>query len=235
MNRTRISWCQYTWNPLTGCLHGCSYCYARTFPERFPEKYPNGFEPTFWEERLEEPLRRKKPSTIFVCSMGELVAPWVPDEQVEAITQVMEKAYWHTFLVLTKAPEGYRKYQFPENVWLGGTATNQKMADRACDVLKDVGNKTFLSCEPLLDSLLPKEKVDWLIIGACSYPEPSQPKWSWVEDLLIWADLHRVPVHMKDNLETGGFERREEYPDGEGWGRDPVGAGKPVPLPVLTE
>ena len=30
MNRSKIEWCDHTWNPVTGCNHNCSYCYART-------------------------------------------------------------------------------------------------------------------------------------------------------------------------------------------------------------
>ena len=33
--KTKIDWCDSTWNPVTGCLHGCPYCYARGIAERF--------------------------------------------------------------------------------------------------------------------------------------------------------------------------------------------------------
>lgn len=33
--KTKIDWCDSTWNPVTGCLHGCEYCYARRIAERF--------------------------------------------------------------------------------------------------------------------------------------------------------------------------------------------------------
>lgn len=35
MNKTKIDWCDSTWNPVTGCLHGCEYCYARNIAHRF--------------------------------------------------------------------------------------------------------------------------------------------------------------------------------------------------------
>lgn len=35
MNKTKIEWCDSTWNPVTGCLHGCEYCYARKIANRF--------------------------------------------------------------------------------------------------------------------------------------------------------------------------------------------------------
>jgi protein gp37 len=214
LNKTRIDWCDYSLNPIVGCKNNCSYCYARAITKRFPEKFPNGFEPTFYPERLEQPLKRKKPSRIFVCSMGELVAPWVPEEWVKQVIDVMKRASHHTFLVLTKAPEGYKKYKFPLNVWLGGTATNQKMADRACDVLKDIENTTFLSCEPLLGSVVPSGLVEWVIIGACSHPKPGQPEWVWVEKLVNWSDEKEIPVFYKNNLNLPqGVKKRTEFPE----------------------
>ena len=77
MNKTDIEWTDFTWNPVTGCLHGCPYCYARGTARRF---YPPGigFSPHFWSERLSKPGRRKKPAKIFVSSMGDLFGDWVP-------------------------------------------------------------------------------------------------------------------------------------------------------------
>ena len=67
MQKTKIEWCDYTWNPVVGCKHGCSYCYARKISTRF-----NGnFEPTFYPKRLNDKMP-KKPSKIFVCSMADL-------------------------------------------------------------------------------------------------------------------------------------------------------------------
>ena len=107
MKKTKIEWCDSTWNPVTGCLHGCEYCYARRITERFGNKlpdfsvypkmyenchmvdskftdnpYPHGFEPTFHAYRLDEPARLTKPRNIFVCSMADLFGEWVPDEWI---------------------------------------------------------------------------------------------------------------------------------------------------------
>jgi protein gp37 len=128
MNRTRIEWCDRTWNPVTGCLHGCPYCYARNLVWRFgktygaPKKinsldmpiydeehyqvqYPFGFAPTFLRYRLEEPQLIKQPQNIFVCSMADLFGEWVPDEWIDKVFDVCNGAPQHRFLFLTKNPK----------------------------------------------------------------------------------------------------------------------------------
>lgn len=100
MNKTKIDWADMSWNPVTGCRHGCAYCYARRTATRFnagledpatlagglhvlPEKikatpYPYGFEPTLHRYRLGQPQNTKEPQTVFVCSMADLFGRWVP-------------------------------------------------------------------------------------------------------------------------------------------------------------
>lgn len=127
---TRIDWCDATFNPITGCLHGCEYCYAKRIAERFgikpfgnveptellepvvlndkAEPYPLGFSPTFHRYRLDEPQHWKKPRTIFVCSMADLFGDWVPDEWIKAVFDACEKAPQHRYLFLTKKTETVR-------------------------------------------------------------------------------------------------------------------------------
>lgn len=136
MNQTKIEWCDATWNPVTGCLHGCPYCYARTMAHRFGNKfencgnmpkvldkpwasngpceddwrinpYPYGFAPTFHRYRLEEPEREKKSKNIFVVSMGDLFGNWVPDDWIQEVFAACERAQWHRYLFLTKNPSRY--------------------------------------------------------------------------------------------------------------------------------
>jgi hypothetical protein len=78
MNRTKIEWTDFSWNPIVGCKHGCWYCYAKKLCQRFKKIFPNGFEPTFYHERLTEPWDYLKPSKIFVCSIADLFASWTP-------------------------------------------------------------------------------------------------------------------------------------------------------------
>lgn len=135
MNKTKIDWADSTWNPVTGCLHDCPYCYARWIARRFEGgdiskirigkshihdglvmrelsesklPYPFGFDPTFHRYRLSEPSRKKKPQTIFVGSMCDLFGEWVPDEWIKAVFDACAAAPWHRYLFLTKNPGRYQ-------------------------------------------------------------------------------------------------------------------------------
>lgn len=133
-DRTKIDWCDASWNPVTGCLHGCKYCYAARMACRFAgnvdtgseriheiehqiyrddgtvNPYPFGFDPTFHRYRLDEPKHWKKPRNIFVCSMADLMGDWVPQDWKQDVIKACEKAPQHRYLFLTKNPYGY-------NVW----------------------------------------------------------------------------------------------------------------------
>jgi len=101
VNKTSIDWTDMSWNPVTGCSRKCDYCYAARIAKRFGRS----FEPTYHPERLTEPLRRKKPSKIFACSMGDLFDPAITHEQIERAFGVMAITPHHVYQVLTKRPE----------------------------------------------------------------------------------------------------------------------------------
>lgn len=135
MKNTKIDWATMSWNPVTGCRHGCQYCYARSIARRFAWKkglpfkeevltklvipkpirddegkvqpYPAGFNPTFHKYRLDEPARVKEPQVIFVCSMADLFGSWVPDEWIAEVFEACRRAPWHKYLFLTKNPDRY--------------------------------------------------------------------------------------------------------------------------------
>lgn len=228
MNRTRIEWTDYTWNPVTGCLsteEQCAvrkHCYARRTAKRLAGRCgyppsPHEFEPTLHPERLEEPYKVKKPSKIFVCSMGELFGPWVPREWQEAIFKVVEDNPQHIFQFLTKFPENYPKVIWPDNCWLGLTLTGgedlltqgRKLMSFQ-DVLLEARTK-FISAEPLQGLLVGYAlwSMDWLIIGAQTNPK-RQPQQYELEGLLAKAAWYKVPIFMKDNLDYK--PRRREWP-----------------------
>jgi len=110
---TKISWTDETWNPVHGCSHakspGCDHCYARRMSKRLAGRCgyppaPDNFKVTLRPDRLEQPLRWRKPRQVFVCSMSDLFHDDVPDEFIQKVFAVMALAYQHTFQVLTKRP-----------------------------------------------------------------------------------------------------------------------------------
>ncbi len=131
-----IEWTESTWNPLTGCNKispGCKHCYAERMAKRLQAmgqpNYVNGFKLTLHENAMEKPLEWKKPQVIFVNSMSDLFHKDVPVEFVLEIFDVMRRAHWHTFQVLTKRAERLEelspKIDWPENVWMGVSVENQ--------------------------------------------------------------------------------------------------------------
>src|SRR5262249_14225377 len=107
-----IEWTDATWNPVRGCTKispGCKNCYAETFAERFRgvpgHPYEQGFDLRMVQEKLAEPLRWKKPKMIFVNSMSDLFHVDVPDSYILQVAEVMRRADWHTYQVLTKRSE----------------------------------------------------------------------------------------------------------------------------------
>ena len=112
-----IEWTNATWNPVTGCTKispGCDNCYAERFAERFRgvagHPYETGFDLTLRPERLDQPLGWRRPRMIFVNSMSDLFHKQVPKAFVDQVFDVMERADWHTFQVLTKRSSRMRDY-----------------------------------------------------------------------------------------------------------------------------
>ncbi|OBB46106.1 DUF5131 family protein [Mycolicibacterium fortuitum] len=108
-DNTSIEWCDSTWNPVTGCTEvspGCDRCYAKTFAERWrgtPGHYfEHGFDVQLRHDKLDQPLRWRKPRRIFVNSMSDLFHDQVPDEYIGSVFDVMARAEQHTFQILTK-------------------------------------------------------------------------------------------------------------------------------------
>lgn len=213
MNRQgpgKISWTDYTWNPVTGCRNTCSYCYARKTYERFGMS----FEPTLHEERLDEPARLKRPSRIFVCSVSDLFGPWVPDEWINTVMMAAAEAPQHTYQYLTKHPGALYAWAFGPNDWVGATATDQESMDNALRQLPQASSGVrFVSAEPLLGPITADlSGLDWLIIGAMTGPGATPPEREWVTGLLDQADRAGVPVWLKENLQWP--VQRQYWPTG---------------------
>lgn len=172
-----IEWTEATWNPVTGCTKvspGCAHCYAETFAERFRgvpgHPYEQGFDLKLWPERLQLPLTWKRPRSIFVNSMSDLFHLDVPDGFIVQVFDVMNRANWHTFQVLTKRPERAAAMSpdlsWTPNIWMGTSVENQRWTTRIDQLRRTAARVKFLSCEPLLGPLsLDLDDINWVIVG----------------------------------------------------------------------
>ena len=153
MNRTKIPWCDWTWNPIVGCSpasEGCANCYAAAISKRFHLPWGKA---RFMPERLDQPAKVHKPGRVFVCSMGDLFHETVSREWKQAVFTVACNTPRHTFIFLTKRPERVRDWWIGDvpNVWLGVTAENQARADECVPILADIPAAVrFVSIEPML-------------------------------------------------------------------------------------
>lgn len=218
MSTSKIEWTESTWNPLTGCTKispGCKHCYAERMAKRLQamglEKYVNGFKLTLHSEALEEPLTWTKPQHIFVNSMSDLFHEEVPTNFVLRVFDVMRRAHWHQFQVLTKRAERLLgldpQIRWPGNVWMGVSVENADYTYRI-DLLRRTGAAIkFLSLEPLLGPLpnLDLRGIDWVIVGGESGPHarPMSPEWAReIRDQCLRA---RVPFFFK---QWGGTRKK---------------------------
>lgn len=190
---SKIEWTEATWNPSTGCnkvTAGCKHCYAETMAKRLKAMgapgYENGFEFTLMPERLDMPMRIKKPTKFFVNSMSDLFHEEMPFEYLDRVFDVIRSTPQHTYQILTKREQILEEYcktrSIPDNVWLGVTVEFQKAKHRI-DVLRKIEARIrFLSVEPLLEDLgeVDLTNIHWVIVGGESGPKarPMKPEWA---------------------------------------------------------
>ena len=146
---SKIEWTERTWNPTVGCTKvspGCKHCYAEGMASRLQAMrtrgYENGFELTLLPDRLEDPLKRKTPTTYFVNSMSDLFHEGVPMEYIGRVFEVVEKAHWHTFQILTKRADRMAEFfsgrKAPRNAWLGVSVEDRAYGVPRIDCLRTV-------------------------------------------------------------------------------------------------
>lgn len=192
MKKTKIEWTEATWNPTTGCTKvsaGCKHCYAETMSFRLKAMgtpgYDNGFEFSLMPERLNQPLKIKKPTRFFVNSMSDLFHEEMPYEYLDKVFEVMKQTPRHEYQILTKREDILADYfknkKAPKNVWLGVTVENEKSKNRI-DVLRNIdATIRFLSLEPLLEDLgqLDLTNIHWAIVGGESGNKARPMKKEW--------------------------------------------------------
>lgn len=195
-DNSAIEWTNATWNPVTGCDQvspGCAHCYAKTFAERWRgvpgHPYEQGFDMRLWPERLEQPLKWKRPRMIFVNSMSDLFHEDIPFGFIERVFEVMGKAEQHVFQILTKRDQRLAELAddlpWHPNIWMGVSIENRRFVGRA-DSLRNVDAAVrFISAEPLLGPLegLDLTGIDWLIAGGESGPRHRPVKTEWILEL----------------------------------------------------
>jgi len=193
---TTIEWTNSTWNPVRGCTKisaGCAFCYAEAFAERWRgikgHPYEQGFDLRLVPEKIEEPLRWRRPRRIFVNSMSDLYHEGVSLEYIRKIFDVMERAYWHTFQILTKRSTRLAELapllRWPANVWQGVTVESSAYVRRIDELRHVPAAVRFLSLEPLLTAIpdLPLEGIDWVIVGGESGRRHRPIDAEWVRDI----------------------------------------------------
>jgi protein gp37 len=228
-----IEWTESTWNPVTGCTKispGCAHCYAERMARRLQamgqSNYANGFDLTIHEHALDLPLRWKKPQLIFVNSMSDLFHEDVPTEFILRVFQVMNRADWHLYQVLTKRSDLMLELSpllpWERNVWMGVTVENEDCMPRIDHLRRTGAAMKFLSLEPLLSPLpnLELDGIDWVIVGGESGPGARPMERSWVVDIRRQCRKARVPFFFK---QWGGVHKKRagRTLDGRTWDEMP--------------
>lgn len=211
-----IEWTEATWNPTTGCSKisaGCANCYAETLAKRLHAigmpKYDNGFTYTEHESAVDIPLTWKKSRRIFVNSMSDLFHEDAAPEFIARCFDVMIKANWHTYQILTKRPhrmkdfsrmfERYFGMSIPGHIWMGTSVENADTLYRLDDLRKVRCKTRFISFEPLLGSVgqVNLDGIHWVIIGGESGPGYRPVKKEWIIDIISQCQQQHVPVFFK--------------------------------------
>jgi len=196
-------------------------------------KVTDPFYPRFWEDRLYEikrPLscighsKLQKPKGIFVCDMSDLFGIGIPKEWTNQVLWAIKERPEHRFYLLTKQPQNLIKFSpFPDNCWVGVSATNRTLFDTAVYYLAEVAASVkYISFEPLLESAFYDEKpfwggTDWVIIGAQT-KSYKLPKIEWAKEIVEACNKAGIPVFLKDNLKPLLKELPESCIRWAGWG-----------------
>lgn len=206
-----IEWTEQTWNPTTGCTKvspGCKNCYAEVMAKRLhamgAQGYDNEFQLTLHQQRLRQPLSRKRPTTFFVNSMSDLFHEEVPDSFLDSVFDTIRATPQHTYQVLTKRadrlPRYFKRRACPENVWLGVSVEDRKYGVPRIGHLRTVKARIrFLSVEPLLEDLgsIELSDIHWVIVGGESGTKARPMREEWISKVQAQAEAAGAAFFFK--------------------------------------
>jgi protein gp37 len=215
---SKIEWTDHTWNPVTGCTKispGCKYCYAEQLAKRLrlmgAPGYDAGFDLTLHSERLQAPLKRRKPTVWFVNSMSDLFHERVPFAFIDRIFETIKTTPQHRYQILTKRPKRMEAYfrarSVPPHTWLGTSVEDRKYGFPRIDILRRIDSPIrFLSIEPLLEDIgaINLAGISWVIVGGESGPRARPMKAEWARSIRDQCDRAGVPFFFKQWGAYGG-------------------------------
>ncbi|MDP9049275.1 MAG: phage Gp37/Gp68 family protein [Acidobacteriota bacterium] len=250
MAKSKIEWTDATWNPVRGCTKispGCKHCYASAFAERFRgvpgHPYELGFDLRIVPDKLLEPLKWSAANMVFVNSMSDLFHPEIPDSFVIQVAEVMMRANWHTYQVLTKRADRLEKLlsgplKFAtesQHIWWGVSVEDVKHGVPRIERLRNTPAAIkFLSVEPLLEDLgeVDLRGIDWMIVGGESGRGARPIEESWVLNLQKACRKDRIPFFFK---QWGGVHKKKTGRELRGKTYDQFPATSNPPIPTRAE
>jgi len=201
----KIDWTDWSWNPISGCYHGCPYCYLLSMARRFKN---NSMEHKFHADRLVEPLKLKSPAKIFVGSAGDMFGAWVPCNEISVVFRYVSECPHHIFQFLTKNPARYGEFDLPVNGWYGTTVDGTTRTEGSLAALIGAvpdNRIRFVSFEPLLHRVDPPgdllKQINGVIIGADSRRCAVKPPVEWADHLIDLSRTAGAAVFVKDNYQ----------------------------------
>lgn len=217
--KSAIEWTGSTWNPITGCdkhSEGCANCYAEKMAIRLKnmglDKYKDAFALRLHPQEMDVPLSLKKPQTIFVCSMSDIFHKDVPEDYILTMFDVMNKAHWHTFQVLTKRAERLEelssKINWTPNIWAGVTVESENQKYRIDNLRNSGAFLKFLSIEPMLSAIpnMNLDGIDWVITGGESGAKSRPMEKEWVVDIKSQCEKSDTAFFFK---QWGGINKKK--------------------------
>ena len=248
-DKTKISWTDATWSPVTGCTKvspGCQHCYAADYDKRVggvpgsrkaqgvarlrwgkgaPRTRTSAAywrQPLKWDRDAEKSGIRRK---VFCGSLCDVFDAEVSEGDRVDLLELIHDTPHLTWLLLTKRAEQLARHPAfgaERNVWLGVTVENQEQAEKRIPLLlAQECALRFLSCEPLLEDLgeIDFRGIGWVIVGSESGPHARPMDEGWVRSIRDQC-VSGAPLFYKQRLDGRRMDSMPEL-DGRTWRQFP--------------